>query len=458
MHSMPAGLPQEESVGRQRRPELVFAHPHVRPSTARAPGEGVPCRIALVGFGTVGSAVARLLDARLGEHSLRVTHVCNRNIARKRAGWAASEIVWTENLQHVLASDADIVVELMGGLEPAYELVSRALQLGKSVVTANKQLMARFGSELLQLAGDHGQYLGFGACVAGGVPVLSGLQDGLAGDRIAQIRGILNGTCNYILSRIEQAGLSFAEALREAQQAGFAEADPTFDVDGYDAGAKLAILARVGLKAGVLPGQVPCRSIREVGAVDFAYAGDLGCTIRQISTAALQNGKLSLAVEPSLIGKSSALAKVSGSQNLVVSTGEFGGETSFGGHGAGGDPTAVAVVSDLMQAASYRRHQLALPQYLQAAACEVTSEFESARYLRFVVHDRPGIVAALAACCASHGINIDAILQKPGYDKSALPFVITLEPCGQAQLNAALEEISRFDFLVEAPLSMPIVP
>lgn len=457
MPPMHAGLPQEGSAGRHRRPELVFPHHHSRPSATREHSEAALCRIALVGFGTVGSAVARLLEARLGEHSLRVTHVCNRNVARKKASWAAPEVVWTEDMQHVLGSDADIIVELMGGLEPAYELVKRALQLGKSVVTANKQLIAHFGSELLQLAHDHGQYLGFGACVAGGVPVLSGLQDGLAGDRIVQIRGILNGTCNYILSRIEQANISFAEALCEAQQAGFAEADPTFDVDGYDAGAKLAVLARVGLKIAVPTEQVLCRSIRQVSAVDFEYAAELDCTIRQISTAALLNGKAYLAVEPSLVSKHSPLAKVSGSQNLVVSTGEFGGETTFGGHGAGGDPTAVAVVSDLIQAASYRRHQVAVPPCAQVMGCEVTRELDSPHYVRFVVHDRPGIVAALADCLARHDMNIDAIVQKPGYEKSSLPFVITLEPCGQGQLNAALEEIRRFDFLVEAPLSMPRV-
>lgn len=413
--------------------------------------------IAIVGFGTVGGAVARLLHDRGDDHPLRLTHVCNRNVARKKVSWIGSDVIWTESLQQVLASDADVIVELMGGLEPAYQLVHRALRSGKSVVTANKQLIARFGTHLQKLADDNGQYLGFGACVAGGVPVLSALQDGLGGDRLIQLRGILNGTCNYILTRIEQAGISFAEALVEAQQAGFAEADPTDDIDGQDAAAKLAILARVGLKIDVSPEQVQRSSIRNIAAIDFEYAHDLGCTLRQISTARLQDGKAYLAVELSLVPVGSPFAKVVGSQNLVASTGEFGGETTFGGHGAGGNPTAVAVVSDLRQAARSCGCGAGSANHSGIVSCEVTNDVEEPQYLRFVVRDRPGIIAALAGALSRHHINLDAVLQKPGHEKSALPFVITLEPCKQSSLAAALQEISKFDFLAEAPLRMPIV-
>lgn len=413
------------------------------------------CRVALVGFGTVGSAVARLLHVRRDESSLRLTHVCNRNFARKKVSWIGSDVCWTESIQQVLASDANVVVELMGGLEPAHELVRSALQRGKAVVTANKQLIAHFGPELLELARENHQYLGFGACVAGGVPVLSGLHDGLAGDRIVQIRGILNGTCNYILTRIEQAGVSFDDALREAQQAGFAEADSTEDIDGQDAAAKLAILARVGLKIDVSLQQVICRSIRNIKPLDFEYAHELGCTVRQISTAEMKGGQAYLAVEPSLVPNDSPLARVAGSQNLVVSTGEFGGETTFGGHGAGGDPTAVAVVSDLLQAARGRSRGIELPD--AAVPCEFTTDLEAPHYLRFVVRDRPGIIAALGSVLASCHINLDAVLQKPGHTKSALPFVITLEACRQKQLDDALAKIAEFDFLAEAPVTMPIL-
>lgn len=423
----------------------------------RLPLSESECRIAIAGFGTVGSAVARLLHSRRDDHPLRLTHVCNRNVARKQANWPGHDVVWTEDLQQMLDSDADVIVELMGGLEPAHQLVREALQSGKSVVTANKQLIARFGPELLHLANANGQYLGFGACVAGGVPVLSALQDGLVGDRLIQLRGILNGTCNYILTRIEQAGISFSEALAEAQQAGFAEADPTDDIDGYDAAAKLAILARVGLRVDVPLDQVICRSIRNVTAIDFDYARELGCTIRQISTAKLQNGRVYLAVEPSIVKLTSPFAAIVGSQNVVVSTGEFGGDTTFGGHGAGGYPTAVAVVSDLLQAARSCGCSGRTANLVGAARCDTTNDLEAPQYLRFVVRDQSGIIAEIAGVLSRYHINLDAVLQKPGHNKSALPFVITLEPCRQSSLEAALREINGFEFLTEAPVRMPIV-
>ena len=437
-------------------------------------------RIAIVGFGTVGSAVARLLSARHDDHGLRIAHVCNRNVARKRVNWMSDAVVWSDDIHHALASDAEVVVELMGGLDPARELVAAALRAGKSVVTANKQLMALHGPELLRLAREHGQYLGFGACVAGGVPVLSALQDGLAGDRLVSLHGILNGTCNYILSRIEQAGATFADGLCEAQQAGYAEADPTDDVDGLDAAAKLVILARVGLKIEVRASNVLCRSIRDVAAIDFEHAHDLGCTIRQISIAKLGEkhpgletarpfdklragsgapgaGPVYLAVQPALVPNDSPFAKISGSQNLVVSTGEFGGDTTFSGFGAGGDPTAVAVVSDLFQAASHRHNNHAFAGHHAAAPCELTRDLLAPRYLRFVVKDQPGIIARISARLAKCDMNIDCVFQKPGHAKSALPFVITLEPCAQSQIDAAMAEINHFDFLVEKPLCMPML-
>jgi homoserine dehydrogenase len=418
---------------------------------------GKCCKIALLGFGTVGSSVVRLLGSRSAEGRLRLTHVYNREVARKRVDWTPSDVTWTEDINQVLSSDVDVIVELLGGLQPAYDWARWALRAGKAVITANKQLVAHFGSELLHLAQAEQQFLGFGACVAGGVPVLSGLQDGLAGDRLIQVRGILNGTCNYILTRIEEAGASFAEALTEAQQAGFAESDPTDDVDGLDAGAKLAILARVGLKAELRPQQVSCNSIRGVAAVDFEYAAELGCTIRQISTAKRIQRQIYAEVGPALVRKDSALARISGSQNVVVSTGEFGGDTVFSGHGAGGNPTAVAVVSDLLQAARHRASGVERPYHLATHSCEVMDDSESQQYVRFVVRDRPGILASLAGAFSRHHINVDAVLQRPGYSKSKLAFVMTLESCRKSTLRAALAEIDKFDFLAEPPLNLPIL-
>ena len=246
--------------------------------------------MALVGFGTVGRSVARILS---GDPShLQLTHIVNRDVERKRVDWLPDHIRWTDNFEDALADSVDIVVELVGGLEPAGDWVRRALLAGKSVVTANKQLIAHHGAELLELARRQGCQLAFGASVAGGVPVVSGLQEGLAGDRLYKVCGILNGTCNYILSKIEEGGVGFAEALREAQKLGYAESDPTDDVEGFDARAKLAILARVGLNCEVWPGDIACRSIASLEAVDFLYARDLGCTIRQISSAELKDGRL----------------------------------------------------------------------------------------------------------------------------------------------------------------------
>ena len=428
------------------------------------------CNVALVGFGTVGSSVAKILCERSNTH-LRLTHVLNRNVARKKVDWLPSSVQWTEKIDDILSSNADIVVEVMGGLEPTEDWIRRALTSGKSVVTANKQLIAHCGPELIGLARQMKRQIQFGASVAGGVPVISGLHEGLAGDELFKICGILNGTCNYILSQIESNGIPFATALREAQKLGFAEADPTEDIDGLDARAKLAILARVGLHCNVRPESIVARSISAIDAVDFEYANQLGCTIRQISWAELktelstkpntkpQGEELFAAVQPALVELSSPLARVEGSQNLVMATGTYGGQTVFGGHGAGGHPTAVAVVSDILAIA--RSHQAAMTMTDAGQPVEktptVTADFTTKHYLRFLVKDRPGIIASLATILSHCGINIDSVLQKPGCPKSHLPFLITLEECKASLVEQALQQINSLDFLVQPCLHLPIL-
>jgi homoserine dehydrogenase len=422
------------------------------------------CNVALVGFGTVGSSVARILCERSNTH-LRVTHVLNRNVARKKVDWLPSSVQWTENIDDVLSSNVDVVVEVMGGLQPTEEWIRRALESGKSVVTANKQLIAHSGPELIALARRMKQQIEFGASVAGGVPVISGLQDGLAGDELFKIRGILNGTCNYILSQIESTGIPFATALREAQKLGFAEADPTEDIDGLDARAKLAILARVGLHCNVKPASIVARSISAIDSIDFEYANQLGCTIRQISWAELRaelkadlKGKhLFAAVQPALVELSSPLARVEGSQNLVMATGKYGGETVFGGHGAGGHPTAVAVVSDILAIAHAKQSGMSNAGQPDDKTPTVTADFTTKHYLRFMVKDRPGIIASLATILSQCGINIDAVVQKPGCPKSHLPFLITLEECKASLVDQALQQINSLDFLVQPCLHLPIL-
>jgi homoserine dehydrogenase len=411
-------------------------------------------KVALVGFGTVGSSVAKVLQA-LQLPGLELTHIYNRGIARKQsspaAAWVPAGAVWTENIEDVLNSDAEIVVELMGGLDPAEGWITRALTAGKSVVTANKQLIAYRGPALAALAAEHGVQLLHGAAVAGGVPVIPGILQGLGGDKVTRISGILNGTCNYILSRME-AGDAYADVLKDAQSLGYAEADPSADVDGYDARAKLCILARVAMHAELDPDAVAHQTISKVDAVDFAYAKELNCTIRQVSRAERAGEVVNARVGPMLVPKISPIAWSHGTQNMVVVKGRFNGDVVFSGHGAGGDATAVAVVSDLL-AVSQGATSVKLP----VTPRQVNSDSVAPHYLRFIVDDKPGIVHAIAGALADVGANIDSLLQRPGYPKNRLAFVITTEPCHTSVIERAVDSIAKLDCMIERPLCLEIL-
>lgn len=425
----------------------------VQSSSERAAGaRGVdrPLRIAIFGFGTVGSSVARILVESKPD-GLELTHVFNRGVARKRVDWAPQSVVWSEDADAVLASDADVVVELAGGLDPAGQWVRRALEAGKSVVTANKKLIAFHGVDLERLAAAKGGHLKYGAAVAGGIPVIPGLEQGLAGDHIERLQGILNGTCNFILSRME-AGAEYAEVLAEAQKRGYAEADPTEDVGGFDARAKLAILMRLALRAQVDPEEIIPRPITAVTAVDFSYARDLGCTIRQVARAERAEGRLAAAVGPMLVDRRSPLAWSQGTENMVIASGRYGGDVVFSGHGAGGHPTAVAVVSDLL-ALAHGSRRVEIP----SAPAKLGGEFEVPHFIRFLVKDRPGIVAAITGALAAEQINIRAILQKPGYPADALPFVVTVEPCKSSELKRALEPVRALECMLGEPLDLQML-
>ena len=417
--------------------------PHQTPGINAAPisrEHSTALRVALVGLGTVGVPVARILCERYNDDGwLRLTHICNRNFERKKQPWIPRDVVWTDDIQAILSSEADIVIELIGGLHPAEELVRGALNAGMSVVTANKQLIARHGPELLALASANGCQLEYGASVAGGVPVLPALRTGLSGDRLHGIAGILNGTCNYILSRIETVRIPFSEALEEAQARGYAEADASEDLDGGDARAKLSILALAGLQVRVSPTDIRAR------------------TIRQISRADLKGETLYADVGPTLVPIDSPFGRVQRNLNLVLTSGQYSGDMAFLGAGAGGDPTAVAVVSDLMAVAESFAAGPRARRELQFASPKVSCDFETPWYLRLVVKDQPGIIAGLAAILSAHQLNIDAVLQKPGFDKNALPFVITLEPCRDAQLHPALQEMSALPFALRPCLALPIL-
>lgn len=411
-----------------------------------------PANVALAGFGTVGRSVARLLQQSPSDAAL--TAVLTRRAAERRAEWAGADVRWTESIDEAL-NDADVFVELIGGLDPAERWIRASLERGIPVVTANKQVIAQSGPALLALAAERGCQLRFEGSVAGGVPVIRAIESGLASDAITEVAGILNGTCNYILTSIERDGTDFAAALREAQSLGFAEANPAQDIDGLDARAKLAILALVALRIQAPADAIAAHSIAPVTPLDFKYARLLHCTIRQVAWGTRREGAgvLAAAVGPALVPLTSPLARVNGSENLVTVRGAFGGETSFGGRGAGGDPTAVAVVSDVLAIARGARP----PGGWRAVTAErVTHEFATPHYVRFTVADRPGIIAALASVFAAHHINIDAILQEPGFPASARPFVVTLDAAPSRAVADALDAIASLDFHVVPPFAMPM--
>jgi homoserine dehydrogenase len=400
--------------------------------------------------------VARLLQQT--PEDVELVAVLNRRVAGKRVSWLDSRVRWTESVDELL-TDADVFVELIGGRDPAETWMRLALDRGISVVTANKQAIAHEGPALLAAAAARGCQLRFEGSVAGGVPVIRAIESGLASDTLTQVAGILNGTCNYILTRMEQDGAAFETALKEAQALGFAEADPSQDIDGVDARAKLAILALVAFGIQAPAAAIAARSIACVTPLDFQYAHRLHCTIRQVARATCAGtlsagATLTAAVGPALVPLTSPLARVQGSENLVTVQGRFGGETSFGGRGAGGDPTAVAVVSDVLAIARGARPPTTGPY---RRVDHVSTAFATPYYVRFTVTDRPGIIAALASVFAAHGINIDAILQEPGFPADRRPFVVSLDAAPSHVLDTALATIGALDFHVLPPFAMPVL-
>jgi homoserine dehydrogenase len=441
--------------GALRWAELTIKNMKKKKQTAvKAAKTGSGVKVALLGFGTVGSSVARVLAASKFP-GVELTHIFNRNVERKRNTEAAkavpASVAWTEDIEVILRSDVDIVVELMGGLNPVEGWIRKALAAGKSVVTANKQLIAYRGASLARLAAQSNAYLLFGAAVAGGVPVIPGMLQGLGGDQVTQLSGIVNGTCNYILSRME-AGADYATVLADAQQLGYAEADPSADVDGFDARAKLCILSRIAMHAELDPEAVATQTISTIEAIDFSYAKELNCTIRQVSRAELDGRLVHARVAPMLVPLASPMAWSHGTQNMVVVSGKFGGDVVFSGHGAGGEPTAVAVVSDLLAVA-----QECKTVQLPVRRREVTGDFLAPHYPRFVVDDKPGIVYAISGALSKVGANIDSLLQRRGYPKHRLPFVVTTEPCLTSTIERAMAAVARMDCMLERPLSLQML-
>jgi homoserine dehydrogenase len=426
----------------------------IKKTAAKRVKTGSVTKVALLGFGTVGSSVARVLAASKFS-DIELTHIFNRNVERRRHSEAAkivpSSVVWTDDIDVILRSNVDVIVELMGGMHPTEGWLRKALSAGKSVVTANKQLIAYRGPSLAKLATLHNVHLAHGAAVAGGVPVIPGMLQGLGGDQVTRLSGIVNGTCNYILSRME-AGADYATVLADAQQLGYAESDPSADVDGYDARAKLCILSRIAMHAELDPDSVAMQTISSIESIDFSYAKELSCTIRQVSRAELNGRLVHARVAPMLVPLASPMAWSHGTQNMVVVSGRFGGDVVFSGHGAGGEPTAVAVVSDLLAVA-----QGCKTVQLPVRKRVVTGDFLAPHYLRFVVDDKPGIVSAISGALTKVGANIDSLLQRRGYPKHRLPFVVTTEPCLTSTIERVLSSIARMDCMLERPLCLQML-
>ena len=417
-----------------------------------------------VGMGTLGilSENADQIALKLGFH-LRVKALCSPSIRTKKLPVAAQAVFQTPDWREVVAHpEVDVVAELVGGTGVAREIIDSAIAHKKSVVTANKELMALCGAEIWDRAIAAGINLAMEASVAGGIPIHSVLREGISGDRVTTLYGILNGTSNYILTAIEKHGTAFEDVLKEAQRLGYAEADPSADVDGLDARSKLAILAALAFGEKITPSDIYTEGIRRIQPLDFQYAHQLGHTIRLLCAARQTPDGLILSVRPALVPQSTILAGVQGAYNAVWVRGKYGEDTFYYGRGAGPNPTGVAVVSDLMRVA--REIRSGSPERVSPFAHERLGEYKpipvtlqhSAYYLRFRVVDRPGIIAALARVLADKQISLEAVLQLPTENKGDLPFVITVEPASEQAIREALADMSTHDFLVEPPLAMPM--
>lgn len=429
----------------------------------------VQVNVGIVGLGNVGMGALTILAENAEQIALKlgfclkVTAVCSRSVESKTLPASLGRLLKTSDWREVVRHpEVDIVAELVGGTVVAKEIIDAAILEKKSVVTANKELMALCGCEIWDRAIAAGINLAMEASVCGGIPIHAVLREGISGDRVTALFGILNGTSNYILTEIERRGGSFESILNEAQKLGYAEADPSADVDGLDARSKLAILAALAFGEKITPSDIYTEGIRRIMPVDFQYAHQLGHTIRLICAARQTPAGLILSVRPSLIPKTTILAGVQGAYNAVWVRGLYGEDTFYYGRGAGPSPTGVAVVSDLMRVA--REIRSGSPERVSPFAHERLGEYQPipitvqrcGYYVRFRVEDRPGIIARLATVLAGKQISIEAVLQIQSENWRDLPFVITVEPTTEEAIREAILEMSSHDYLVEPPLAMPM--
>jgi homoserine dehydrogenase len=422
--------------------------------------------VGLAGLGTVGASVWRrlqsqadLLRQRTGT-DIRVTQVAVRRAERAREVGVPEAITVGDWRKLVTNPDVEVIVEMIGGTTDAFELISQALQNGKHVITANKALLAERGAELFQTALKHQRHLLFEASVGGGIPIIRALREGLAGNRILAIHGIINGTCNYILSRMEEADLEFAAALAEAKLKGYAEADDSLDVDGHDTAHKAAVLAALAYGFWVEPGELYTEGLRRVEKQDLLYARRLGYRLKLLAIIkADPDGAVEVRVHPTLVPQTNLLASVHGVFNAVLVRGDVVGDTLSYGRGAGGDPTASAVISDLAQIASH------FPQEQKArnvghealhSRYKTMDEIVSRYYLRLMVEDRPGVLADVARILANHQIGISSVIQPEVQAGETTALVIMVHDALEANFRSAVGEIAAIPAVKAAPVHLRV--
>ncbi len=426
-----------------------------------------PLRVGIAGLGTVGGGVVKILT----EHADLLSQRCGRAI--EITGASALEIpadlkdllqgvAWHDDARAMAKSDSvDAVVELIGGSDGiAKEVAQIALDSGKSVVTANKALIAHHGLALAAAAEAGGGVLAFEAAVAGGIPILKAIREGLAANVLSSVYGILNGTCNYILTEMEQTGREFADVLAEAQSLGYAEADPSFDVDGVDSAHKLAILTSLAFGCPIDFANVYVEGIRNVTALDISYAAELGYRIKLLAITRRVGGGIEQRVHPCMIALESPIADVHGVLNAVVAEGDFIGRTVYEGAGAGERPTASAVVGDLVDIArGHRPWAFSVPvSRLTALPVQSMDRHRGAYYLRLIVVDQPGVLAEVSAILQSEEVSIESVLQRGRAPGETVPLILTTHEAEEAAMSRVLETLKGVPSVVEDPALIRIEP
>ena len=409
-----------------------------------------PVRVGLLGCGNVGAPLAQLIERRADDIAARtglrleLARVAVRSLAKERPVDLAPGVLTLDAAGLVVDPGVDVVVEVIGGIEPARELILSALKAGKPVVTGNKELLANVGAELFAAAEEAGVDLLFEAAVAGGIPFIRPLRESLAGERIRRILGIVNGTTNYILTRMTEAGASYADALSEAQSLGYAERDPTADVEGYDAAAKAAIIASIAFGVRVVAGDVFHEGISGITTADIDYAGKMGYVVKLLAIAEKHDGEVAVRVHPAMVPADHPLASVRDSFNALFVEGDAVGDLMFYGRGAGGSPTASAILGDLIDAALNRaRNSHATVGSLAKARLQPVDEVESAYYLNLDVIDRPGVLAAVAGIFGDHGVSIRSMEQEGLGDEARLVFITHV--AREADVQATIRDLHHLD-------------